>query len=119
MNDLSWMIYWADTFGKMSSAFGFAAFLGVVPVGAITIMRFAAAGSEEEIARTAKAWFPKVVLIWALCLSVAIFTPSSQTVYAMAASEIGEEVITSPTAGKAMKALDAWLDRQINENSAP
>lgn len=45
-----------------------------------------------------------------------VFIPSSKTIYAIAASEMGEEVLASPTADKAHKALDAWLDDQIKEH---
>lgn len=39
--------------------------------------------------------------------------PASGTLYAIAASEMGERVIQSETGDKAIQALNAWLDRQI------
>ena len=44
---------------------------------------------------------------------VSLAVPSKDTVYAIAASEVGEEIVKSETAGKAVKALNAWLDKQI------
>jgi len=38
--------------------------------------------------------------------------PTKDTVYAIAASEVGEQVIESPTAKKAVDALNRWLDKQ-------
>jgi len=45
----------------------------------------------------------------------AVITPSRNTVYAIAASELGEEVLKSPVATKAGQALEAWLDAQIKQ----
>ena len=41
------------------------------------------------------------------------FVPASATIYAIAASEVGEEVLNSETGGKAVQALNSWLDKQI------
>lgn len=43
----------------------------------------------------------------------AVALPSRETVLAIAASEMGERALQTPTATKAFKALDAWLDKQI------
>lgn len=47
----------------------------------------------------------------AMILVTAIL-PSKDTVYAIVASEYGEKLLHTQTAGKAEKALDAWLDKQ-------
>lgn len=44
---------------------------------------------------------------------VIIPVPSKDTIYAIAASEMGERALASPTGDRAVKALNAWLDRQI------
>lgn len=46
------------------------------------------------------------------CALVMVFTPSANTVYAIAASQAAERVIKSPTVTKAVNALNRWLDRQ-------
>jgi len=43
--------------------------------------------------------------------------PASGTLYAIAASEMGERVIQSETGDKAIQALNAWLDRQISDKA--
>lgn len=53
------------------------------------------------------------IIAAAVCSVVFVFVPQKNTVYAIAASEVGEEVLKSETADKAMTALNAWLDRQI------
>ena len=60
-------------------------------------------------AKALKTGFPLIIL-W-LMLSVVV--PSQETIYAIAASETGETALKSDTGGKAVQALNAWLDRQI------
>lgn len=43
---------------------------------------------------------------------IVVITPSANTVYAIAASQSAEKVISSPTVTKAVDALNRWLDRQ-------
>lgn len=109
MNSLSWMLYLADAANGVGVLF---AFLGSV---GLTATSFFGCGFYFGDGNHALA---KTVLKWGYSISIpALFVyaliPSKTTIYAIAASEMGEEVIKSPTAGKAMKALDAWLDRQI------
>lgn len=71
---------------------------------------------EEEVEiKPWKAWpsIKKPVATLAGAVAVFCLFPSSGTIYAIAASEMGERVLTSETGGKAVQALDAWLDRQI------
>lgn len=60
-------------------------------------------------------WARRCGYALAACVLTVVVVPSSDTVYAIAASEMGERVLSSPTAGKALKALDHWLDRQIDD----
>lgn len=45
--------------------------------------------------------------------TIAVFVPSKNTIYAIAASEYGEEALKAPEASKAREAINAWLDEQI------
>lgn len=79
---------------------------------------------EEQIAcrkRLQPSLWPPVLLT-PLCIiwfTAAALCPSQETVYAIAASQMGEQVIKSPIGGKAEKALEAWLDKQIADNTTP
>ena len=44
---------------------------------------------------------------------VATVVPGRDTVYAVAASQMGEQLLKTKVANKAEQALEAWLDRQI------
>lgn len=108
MNELSWMIYAAEVSGRLSSLFSFVAGAGLIFGGAASIAYLA---EFKEVPKLSKVFLP----IFGCMAIVAALLPSPSTIYAIAASEIGEEVLKSPTANKAMKALDTWLDKQIKE----
>lgn len=108
MNELSWMIYAADVCGKVSFIAGILGPVGFAIggfVGALAIVD----GYREE-GKAIHRWTLRLCPVFIL---LAVITPSQDTVYAMAASEMGEKVVQSQTANKAMQALNAWLDRQI------
>lgn len=98
MNNLSWLIYAADVSEKVSSAFGLiATFVGVMG-GIGIIVLWAAVILEKEpkspaIYATA-IWF----FIMVVSLPLSLLTPSSKTIYMIAASEAGETIVTSPEA---------------------
>jgi hypothetical protein len=120
MNSLSWMIYFADVSDSLSTI-GKLIAVGAGLGGAITALITAVKTDVDNIGRVEKlnvlstGWqagkgFFKVGIVAALVVTP---IPSKETIYAIAASEMGEDVLNSPTGGKAMQALNAWLDRQI------
>lgn len=126
MNSLSWMMYLADVAGSVSTVTTLIA-VGAGIGGAATVISTAIKvdydniGSHEKTPCMSTGWnagkgFFKVDIVAALVASV---LPGKDTVYAIAASEMGENLINTPTAGKAVKALDAWLDRQIAGEAKP
>jgi hypothetical protein len=122
MNGLSWLLYIGGVAGSLGSFFSFLAviffFLGAVTL----IMSLINPGkSSDELSAETIAWAKKARYFFLGLLivfgSLASIMPSKETVYAVAASEMGEKVIKDPhvmqTTGKAFKALDSWLDKQV------
>ena len=120
MNQLTLFIYLADVLSNVSiflNALGI--ILGVVlALSSICFMvaAYDSYGVEEQAMRRKNAkkclkalWAPSLLLF------LVTLIPSKDTMYAMAASEIGEEVLHSPTVTKATAALNAWLDKQTKE----
>lgn len=108
MNNLSWLLYFAGMFGALKAvAFAvclFSVLLGLPVLGAMT------EGGHIENPRP---WLKRIAIIVAAGALVLIVTPSKNTMYAIAASEMGEQALQSPIATKASKALEKWLDDQI------
>lgn len=111
VNSLSWMIYLADVTGGLNSLAGFVGG-GATIIFAVWPWRnqWMDDFHNGEGVRPA----PKRLVAIALgAFLIAAILPSSSTIYAIAASEMGEKALNTQTGGKAVKALDAWLDRQI------
>ena len=132
MNSLSWLLYLAGVSENVGFLLGF---LGLFVIGAggfCTMGYFMTERSSysrynDDYAKELKAredallkrlgWSSVCGLVIGILMwVVAALIPSKETVYAIAASEMGEELLKTPTAAKATKALDAWLDKQIAEN---
>lgn len=131
MNSLSWMIYLADVADGVGTLLPFSAGVAFVATGIAVGIHFSTLAEEvkeshhsDQRHAASEAWRKAAHLrstmgmkwgtsLFAVFSALAIVIPTSTTIYAIAASEMGEEVLNSKTAGKAMKALDAWLDRQI------
>lgn len=108
MNNLSWLLYIADVIGNLGPAF--------VILGCVTIVVAFLALLITEGESGVKGIIISII-VGVILLVTAAFIPSKETVYAIAASEMGEELLKTPTAAKATKALDSWLDKQITEQT--
>lgn len=123
MNDLSWLLYWAGTLPSLSSAGSFIFFfLTAFALLAFVCNRFAIAEGLEDPKELANYNSTKFSF-WALPLFAFLylsmfFVPDKDTFYAIAVSESGEEILKSPEIGKARKALNNWLDDQLDEKSS-
>lgn len=61
-------------------------------------------------------WPATAFAVLALVLGfIATALPSKGTVYAIAASEMGEQFLKTNVANKAQQALEVWLDKQIRD----
>lgn len=119
MNNLSWMIYLAGVAGSLNAAIvlltlgtAIACAVGIVYGANLKDRSYRDKDLWQKGHEVQRFWLRALVVPIALLL-LSIPIPSQDTVYAIAASELGEQALHSPTGGKAMQALDAWLDRQI------
>lgn len=120
MNQLSWLIYFADVANSVSGWFSFFGWVASIIV-IIAIIVFIAASSDHNAEANEAAEVSRACgkIIWAfgpfaaIIVLLTIFVPSKETVYAIAASEVGEEVVQSQAFGRATSALNNWIDRQL------
>lgn len=113
MNKLSWLIYLADVCNDLDSLLFFAMTVGVFGF-IISLVVWANDENWQPDSRRRTIWY----LFFPIMVGGSIFgaiVPSDDTIYAIAASEIGEQVLDSHTGNKAVKALNHWLDKQIGE----
>jgi len=113
MNELSTFIYLADVLGTLSKFLGTTGGIALVIGVILCLVSMNDELINQETLRKAGLIMAPVGFVFCL---IAIFVPSSNTMYAIAASEVGGQMLETPTAGKAVKALNAWLDRQIADD---
>lgn len=111
MNDISILLYLADISGTLKV-------MGIMFGMMMLLLAGALYGpvasecpvSEEEVWRSRG-----VKCLWgaAVLFLVGALMPSSDTMYMIIGAEVGEEVLESETSNKALQAVNAWLDRQI------
>lgn len=116
LNQLSQLLYWGNVLGNLGGLLVFFGILLVIATIVSIITAFVFADSGLKLKN--KVWIPSTFsaafFILTLCSwTGAAFCPSKETVYAIAASEMGERALQTPLASKAGKALEAWLDKQI------
>lgn len=135
MNSLSWLIYLGSVVGSLNA---FLTVFGVLGISAGVIMMvvhlfmrsdgpsiYSWDNAADKLAQhkatvNALSKYGKLSLKFAIpAILVSCFLPRSNTVYAIAASEMGERALNTETGGKAVQALNAWLDRQISDQPEP
>ena len=139
MNNLSWLLYWADVLPSLSTLLVFV--FGLLFFGSCGVFFFYVVVSEdtdekppegkewrnctrEEMLRSysddarvaMKCWHvkyicPTLFFLWAACFLV----PSKDTFYMIAASEAGGEVIQSPEFVKIRAVINQYLDDKLAE----
>lgn len=134
MNNLSILLYLAETLGSLGTAMTVFGVVGLILVGgtlfASTIEMSAQSRYNNKNRETGEIMYDKdylnakrwkdTALRW-LWLPVVLFfvsmlMPSRETIYMIAASEIGEEAIQTPEFAKMRKMLNQYLDEQLTED---
>jgi len=137
MNSLSWLIYAAEVANALKAILGTLGVLSMMVLPILLVFRGMAAshlyesdmpsgdnplGSTEYQSWCAlkKMTAPRFWVPWLIIVGlVFIFTPSSRTLYMIAASEAGEVVATSDEAAEIMDGLRAIIKKRIADEVGP
>lgn len=133
MNELSWLIYGAEVVGNLSvvlcvsGSFGFVAAL-VVFLGRGISSSNVRDYDEPSATRPAGTRDYQVWLRWkslselkwvyafpVVCFIVAAFLPSTTAIYMIAASQAGEQIVTSPDAVEMLGDLKAIIKKRLKD----
>ena len=111
MNGLSWLLYFADIAEKLTGVAHFVIWaVGIVGfiTAFVTVMCYATEDFDYRIVINA---IPRKSLTTAILISALViaFVPSKDTIYLIAASEMGEEAINTDAAKKVASYLDKLL----------
>jgi hypothetical protein len=125
MNDLSWLIYIGAVSGSASGFFAFLAVVGAVVAlfGFILTMLWSDDQNDEvrsrydQIAERGGRIWPRGLAMLICFGIVATILPDRNTVYAIAASQVGERIVKNDAVqGVALdtsKAVQQWIKKQI------
>ena len=111
MNTISWLIYGAEALSDLGQLVGFSIFVGLLMCLAVNVSRYLDCEYTEE-----KFVLYTKPLYWILGLSVLIvLLPSTQTIYLIASSELGETLITKPETQEIMQDVYEILRGKLGE----
>ena len=127
MNGILWMLYLADIAVEIKSTADFLTFFSGVGIIAvyIVISVLLDRNNENEMARKPDLikMLKVLTIVFFISLPLKLFTPSSNTVYAMlgvkATGDVLTEINKSPIAQKAYLLLDHKLDEALKANNVP
>ena len=110
MNDLSWLLYFADIAGNLKSI---AEWVMMFILFGLSIFLFVGFVDDEFNERMK--YLPKKSIIGAItvCLLIVGFVPSPNTIYLIAGSEMGEEVLKTDAAKKVEEYLTHLIDKAV------
>lgn len=112
MNNLSILLYLADVSSSLATLLTVLGILGSAAGLVFWLMSLDKSPELDPIRPYRNTLFYALPIVALSCLF-----PSKDTMYAIAASEMGEEVLNSGIGTRATKALEAWLDKQIEEQT--
>lgn len=108
MNSLSWFLYLADVVSGLGHFFSVAGFLFLLFGGWLAAVILVESCGDVK--------WPFVFPVVGLALLLfATLIPSKNTIYAIAASELGKQAAESELGKKGLKAVELWIDEQMKE----
>lgn len=121
MNSLSWFIYLADVAASMQGLLTGITIISSILYPAAWVIYGLVSEMESDRQREAYAVSRRkvtrlAVTAFLIAAPLNVILPSKNTMYAIAASEIGERVSKTEIANDAVKAVHAWIKKQITED---
>jgi hypothetical protein len=123
MNDLSWLLYGAEVLANLGIFLVVVGLSGLLVscvgtfVGIVLEQDNLKYGEEDKDYKKAirlRGLATRYAVIFFVITSVAMFLPSKQTMYMIAASEMGEEAIQTPEFAKVRKLVNQHLDDALS-----
>lgn len=105
MNSLSWFLYFASIVSDIKFLFILFGFLGGIGFSVFCTYQTI----EEQNTR-----YNKWLFVPALSLFLGVLVPNQNTLYAIAASQMGEKALESSIGKKSLMAIEKWIDSQID-----
>jgi len=121
MNNLSWLLYWADVLPSLATTICVISILGTIISGYFTLIYFTAGFGDWTHDQQYLARFRFSPHLAGLFLFLAVFSnivPSKDTFYLIASSEAGEQALKTPEVTKVRQVINKWLDEQVKSRKS-
>ena len=115
MNSLSWMIYAAETVEKLGNVSTVIAIMAAIGYPTTVFLTAMAVDMHDMTADAAAKWRRLPIIFGLAALPFAVLTPSSNTVYLIAASEAGETIVKSREAKDVFDDLKTIIKSKLKE----
>lgn len=121
MNSLSWLLYAADVAAGISGSLTVIVLVALFAAAFRVAMGICVYNNTEDYGdiQAAKPTVLKLFAVVLAVITVGSFVPSKETMYLIAASEIGEQVVNSDDAKRVMGKVETWLDNKLSESARP
>jgi hypothetical protein len=110
MNNLSWLLYFAEVAGKLGSIAGLITLL--MAVGLAGVIFWYAMSLDEDL-RVPKPPVKSYLTVFVITLLISIVTPTKETIYLIAGSEAGEAVVTSESGQEILNDIRQVIKYQL------
>lgn len=120
MNDLTIFLYVATVVDNLQGTLAFLLF--IIAVGMLlsgvgwAVNATSSFKEDRDVSAQCKGILKMLAYPACAAIFLLVFIPDKNTMYAMAASEFGEELAKTETATLAHKALNKWLKEQVGED---
>ena len=102
MNSLSWFLYFADVLSNIQETL----FISALVMALITLIVCIYTGGWPHIAS-------RLTIVICMVVFLGAILPGKNTMYAIAASEMGQKAFESRVGNKALQAVEKWIDLQL------
>jgi hypothetical protein len=111
MNNLSWLLYFAEVAGKLGSA---AEAITIVMIfGSVGVVFWYAMSLDKGFKAIPKPPVKSYLTVFVITLLISILTPSKETIYLIAGSEAGEAVVTSESGQEILNDIRQVIKYQL------
>ena len=123
MNELSFLIYLIDVFNSINSFTGVMSFIAIISfiivsfLTTVSLYCYQAQDTDENLAayNAFQRGLKYIIVVCFIVVPLNILVPNQNTMYMIAASEVGEEVIMSPEIDKVRTIINEKLDEILEE----
>lgn len=113
MNTLSWLLYLSSVVGSLKVVSAIIIVVGIL--GFFIVLMLIGDAFDDNQLKQLQSIIKKIVAGVIISAIICVFIPPRSTMYAIIASEMGEQALETPLAQKTLKLIEQYLDSNLKE----